>query len=376
MTGPIRVLQYIGGLGTYGGSQAYIMEVYRKMDRSKVQFDFVTFPDIKGGYLDEARSLGAVLYECPRYNGKNHRSFCQWWESFLISHTEYRIIHAHIRSCAAVYLPICKRHGLVTLIHSHSTSNGTGIRSLAKRIMQFPLRFEADYLFACSEIAGRWLYGERAMHSDKYRMIPNGIDIAKFQYDAKVRARVRAELGIGREFVVGHVGRFHEAKNHSYLLQIFSELCRITPSKLLLVGDGELRSNIEEQAKQLGIYGDVLFVGNTNHVSMYYNAMDVFAFPSKWEGLPVSVVEAQANALPVLLADTVTRDVDLTSYIHWLSIKVSPTEWVKKICSLREGKRGVLEASDMVNLNKFDSARCAQELQNFYLDQFKKDDRT
>ena len=146
-----KILHYIGGV-SFGGSQSFVMELYRKMDRSQLQFDFVVFPNEAGGIEDEIKTLGGKIFVCPRYSGKNHFEFCKWWKDFLRDHPEYHVVHGHVRSCASIYLAIAKKAGLVTIAHGHSTSNGRGVSAVFKAILQLPIRHIAHHLFSCSDM--------------------------------------------------------------------------------------------------------------------------------------------------------------------------------------------------------------------------------
>lgn len=364
----IRVLQYIGSL-QFGGSQSFIMEVYRKLDKKQVQFDFVVFPGENTGNYDEIISLGGKVFECPRYSAKNHGAFCRWWITFFEEHKEYRILHGHIRSCASVYIPIAKKYGVKTIIHSHSTSNGSGLSSAVKAIYQYPIRYLADYLFSCSDIAGKWLYGEKATKKNNYKIIPNCVDIDYFAYSEEMRRIVRKEWEISEDdFVIGHIGRFHESKNHGYILEIFREILKINPkSKMLLVGNG-----VEEGLKQLGADAELLnrmiCTGAQARPGKFYQAMDCFLFPSVWEGLPMSVVEAQAAGLPCLISDTITRNILLTDLVHQCSIGQEPKSWAEMIVQYADRKRCGCDKENKELLKPFDSRLVAEQLQTFYLE--------
>ena len=363
-----RILHYIGSLD-FGGSQSFVMELYRKIDRTKLQFDFVVFPNESGGIEDEIRALGGNIFVCPRYSGKNHFVFCKWWKTFLNEHPEYRVVHGHVRSCASIYLPIAKRAGLITIAHSHSTSNGRGTSAVVKAILQFPIRYIADHLFSCSDIAGIWLYGKKATGSPKYKMVPNCVEISRFSYSERNRSSVREEFNIPKDaLVIGHIGRFHEAKNHERIIKIFANvLKRHENTRLLLVGDGNLKSNIEQLGKLLGVYDKIIFTGAQASPSRFYSAMDVFLFPSKWEGLPLSVVEAQAAGLPCFVSDTVTKDVKLTNLVTYLSLELSDDEWTNVILGCIDHQTREITAQHQEKLLSFDSLKVARELQDFYL---------
>jgi glycosyltransferase involved in cell wall biosynthesis len=364
----VRVLHYIGSL-QFGGSQSFVVELYRKIDRRELQFDFVVYPGETGGLYHEIISLGGRVYECPRYSGGNHFAFCNWWNTFLTEHTEYHIVHAHVRSSASICLSIAKKHGCLTIIHSHSTSNGKGISAVVKCILQLPLRYISDYLFSCSDEAGKWLYGEKATHQSNYSIIPNCIDCKRFAYSEPVRKAIRDELGIEEDcFVVGHIGRFREAKNHKYLVRIFNEILNKNPnSKLMLVGDGELRGGIEEMCRQFGIKESVIFTGARQNTEQYYQAMDIFVFPSIWEGLPLSVVEAQASGLHCIISDKITRNVQLTELVEFYSLERTPEDWATRAMQYTVKIREMCDEEQHRSIMTFDNYNVAKKLQQFYL---------
>lgn len=366
---PIRVLHNIASLH-FGGAQAFLMNVYNNIDREKVQFDFVVTPEEKKDLYEQVEQMGGRIFVCPKYTGKNHFAYCRWWNDFFAEHPEYHVIHGHVRSTASIYLKIAKKYGLVTIAHSHSTSNGSGISAIVKNIMQLPIRHTADYLFACSDKAGKWLYGEKATKQPNYRMIPNGVDLKRFAFHEEKRRQMRNQLKITEDtFVVGHIGRITVPKNHQFLVELFAAYHKENPkSKLLLVGDGELFEAVQQQCTQLGIRKAVIMVGSKTNTEDYYQAMDIFVFPSLWEGLPVSVVEAQANGLICLLSDVITRDVDLTDQVKYLALN-NQMGWIDAVARGRRKSRVAITSENMLNLQPFDAAVVARNLQKFYLEQ-------
>lgn len=369
MSEPIRVLHVVSSMGM-GGIQAYVMNLYRAINKEKVQFDFVKHIEHKGVFEDEITQMGGKIYRCPQYTGKNHFAYCRWWDSFFKEHPEYHVIHGHVRSTASIYLKIAKKNGLVTIAHSHSTSNGKGLSSGVKNVMQLPIRYQADYLFACSDKAGKWLYGEKATKRPNYRMIPNGVDLKRFVFCEEKRQQMRQELGIAEDtFVIGHIGRITVPKNHQFLVELFAEYHKENPnSRLLLVGDGELFETVQRQCMQLGISNVVIMVGSKNNTEDYYQVMDAFVFPSLWEGLPVSVVEAQANGLSCLLSDVITHDVDLTDQVKYLAL-ADKKAWLCEVTDIQRKSRIATTAENMVRLQPFDATVVAKQLQSFYLEQ-------
>ena len=368
-TTPIRVLQVLGGLEA-GGAESFVMNLYRAIDKEKVQFDFVKHIEHKGVFEDEITQMGGKIYRCPKYTGKNHFAYCKWWDSFFKEHPEYHVIHSHVRSTASIYLEIAKKNGLVTIAHSHSTSNGSGISAIVKDMLQLPIRHTADYLFACSDKAGKWLYGEKATKQSNYRMIPNGVDLKRFAFCEKKRQQMRQELGIAEDtFVLGHIGRITIPKNHQFLVELFAEYHKENSnSRLLLVGDGELFETVQQQCTQLGISDVVIMVGSKTNTEDYYQAMDVFVFPSLWEGLGIVAIEAQANGLTCLVSENVPGEAILTENTKVLSIQ-SKGEWLDELKKVSVGERMQTKNN---SIQQYDICTIADRLQQFYLEQHEK----
>ena len=279
----IRILHILGGLER-GGAETMIMNLYRNIDRETVQFDFVIHTQEKQAYYEEILALGGRIYHFPAFDGKNLFLLKKLWNNFFKDHPEYKILHSHVRSYASIYFRIAKKYGLKLIIHSHSTSNGKGFISAVKHILQLPLRFQADYLMACSTESGKWLYGKKFYKKSNYRFIPNGIDMDQYDYSETTATAYRENLGLKDKFVLGHVGRFHEAKNHAFLLDVFAGVCeQRSDAMLLLVGDGDIREKIESKIQRLGLENRVVMTGSRDDVSKLLQAMDVFVFPSLWE---------------------------------------------------------------------------------------------
>lgn len=363
----IRILHVLGGLERRG-AETMIMNIYRNIDRETVQFDFVIHTHEKQAYYQEILDLGGKIYHFPAFNGKNLFLIKKLWDGFFKEHPEYKILHSHIRSYASIYFQIAKKHGLKLIIHSHSTSNGKGLTSAVKYVLQLPLRFQADFFMACSTESGKWLYGKNACKKPNYRLIPNGIDIDQFAYSETIAAEYRKSLGLQDKFVIGHVGRLHKAKNHMFLLDIFAGVCERRPdAMLLLVGDGDVREKIESKIRRLGLENRVLITGTRSDVSNLLQAMDVFVFPSLWEGLPVTVVEAQAAGLPCLISDMITNDVVISESVKRLPIENSK-EWIDAILSVDTHRKDV---RDKIKSAGFDVRDVAVVLKNLYIDLIK-----
>lgn len=360
----IRVIHVLGGLNR-GGAETMVMNFYRAINKTKIQFDFIIHTEEKQDYEEEILSLGGKIYRFPQFLGKNYYEMSSKWKDFFDNHREYRILHSHVRSYASLYIPIAKKYGLKTIVHSHSTSNGKGLSAIAKLILQYPLRFQADYFFGCSREAGEWLFGKKVVNSEKYYMLQNAIDTNLYIQNTKIRKEYRHEMGIEGKKVFLHVGRLHPSKNHSFLLKVFAELVKKeSDSVLLVVGDGELKSEIEKDIRELRIAHAVKMLGSRSDVPNLLQAADCFLFPSRWEGLPVTVVEAQAAGLPCFISDTITRDVDLSELVRYLPINNGFEPWVESIEKADLERMDVLEKIVKAG---FDIQSSAKWLSDFYM---------
>lgn len=361
----IRILQMIGSLDV-GGSQMMIINLYKKINRDEMQFDFIIDHKEQLYFEKEIKQLGGKVFYIPSIKSEKITNVRQKWENFLKKHPEYKILHSHVRSYASVYIPIARKYGLKTIIHSHSTSNGKGISAIVKRIMQYPLRFQADYFFSCSKEAGEWLFGKKVVNGEKYHMLQNAIDVQKYMYDENQRKKSRVELKIEDNTIVFmHIGRLHEAKNHFFLLEVFAEYQKkYKNSVLVIVGDGELRNGIENKIQSMNLNSNVKMLGARKDVPNLLQAADCFLFPSKWEGLPVTVVEAQAAGLPCLVSDTVTRDVNVSELVKNLSIKNGIEPWINAMENLKFDRKDV---SEDIRMAGFDIEESAKWLSDFYM---------
>ena len=325
-----RILQYIGSLDR-GGAQSAIMNLYDEIDRGEWQFDFVTH-DARSGELElKVKELGGRVYHLPALEEAGPSGFVSGWRRFLSEHDEWQVLHSHMRSTSALVLPFAKKEGMSTIVHSHSTRNDGGAKALVKAALQYPVRFQADFFVGCSSEAGRWLFGKRAFESDRYLYLPNAIDLSRYCFNESRRAAARARLGIEDKIVFGHVGRLHESKNHEFLLEVFEGLRQRFPNSiLLLVGDGPLHGHIESMVEEKGLGDSVLMLGDRSDVPDLLQAMDTLLFPSKWEGMPVSVVEALASGLPCYISETITHDVDICDDVKRLPTD-DPDVWVDAV---------------------------------------------
>lgn len=370
----IRVLHIVGGLGR-GGLETFIMNVYRNIDRSIIQFDFLkTSPD-EGAYEEEIKDLGGRIYSIqPRRNGiLNYRKELN---KFFEKHKEYKIVHQHVSSLSDINaLKIAKKNGVpIRIIHSHSTNEGSR-NSLFKifhyflhNVNQKRITTIANDFFACSEVAAEWILGRKLYERKNFKIIYNGIETELFKFDKKVRDIVRNEFNVENdEILIGNVGSFHHPKNHEFLIDIFHYLVKVRPkAKLLLVGDGKLRNHIENKVKTLDLDQNVIFTGIRKDVSRILQGMDLFLMPSLYEGFPVSVIEAQCAGLPCLLSDTITKETQITDLVKYESLNNSPEIWANKILDMiRSFERA--DTTDLIKEAGFDAKMIAEDLTKYYL---------
>ena len=368
MSKPIRVLHVIGIMNR-GGAETMIMNLYRHIDRSKVQFDFVENSSEPAVFDEEILSLGGRIFRCPHYNGKNHFTYVKWWNDFFKAHPkEYPIVHGHLGSTASIYLSVAKKYGAYAIAHSHSSGTDHSLHANLYQIMSYNTRNVADYFFACAEAAGKERFGSKVVSGDHYAVLNNAIDVNRFSYNPSVRNAVRDELGIGQiQLVVGHIGRYTKEKNHEFILKIFSELKKMdSNARLLMVGDGTLRTHIMQMAEQASLSSDVIFTGVRSDVERLVQAMDVFVLPSLYEGLPVTMVEAQTAGLPCIISDKVPSECILTEgLVDIMTLSASPEAWAEKILAKRAIPRTDRRAE--VAAHGFDITTEAVKLQEFYL---------
>lgn len=368
MAGPIRILHVFGNV-QLGGAESRIMDLYRHMDRSRVQFDFLVHTDKEGHFEKEILRLGGRIFRVPRFQLYNYFSYRKAMKDFFKGHHEFKAVQGHMTSTAAIYLPIAKRAGIpVTIAHARSAGVDKGLKGKLTGWMRRNLSQKADYLFTCSRLAGISVFGEKAVREGKTVFIPNAIDCQAFAYNEEKRAKLRRELGIEDKYVIGHVGRFHYAKNHEYLLKVFAALCGKGETEseyvLLLLGEGSGMEGARQLAGELGIAQKVYFLGNHSNVYDYYQAMDYFVYPSRFEGLPGTVVEAQASGLKVLMSDTICEEVAVTELVHTMSISGEPSMWADYLKDT-----GVYERVSHVEEMKkagFDVGAQAEKMTAFY----------
>ena len=364
MTSPLRVLQVVTKMER-GGLETFIMNMYRNIDRLRIQFDFLYHRNGCFAYDNEIKELGGRIYHVPQCNPFSFR-YIKMVNNFFLQHP-YQVVHSHIDCMSALPLAAAKRHGVaVRIAHSHSSRQDKDFKYPLKLICKRFIRREATDLFACGVDAGRWMF-----NTDDFIVVNNAIDVDTYEFDYNRRICMRRELGIsGDTLVVGHVGRFAPAKNHEFILDVFSEVVRLcSDSILILAGDGDLRLEMEHKAEVLGIADNVLFLGVRPDVPSLMQAMDVFLMPSVYEGLPLVLVEAQAAGLPCLISNSIPCDCNFKgSVLARKSLAESPSSWAAALVSMRVKDARRATGVTVVREAGFDAKVEAGRLAGFYLE--------
>lgn len=363
---PIRVAQIIGKwLG--GGVESVVMNYYRHIDRTKIQFDFICDEDSTNIPYEEIEKMGGKVILIPPYQKvfKYHKKLKE-----VLKSGGYKIVHSHINTLSVFSLFAAKCAGVpVRIAHSHSTTNKKEKKkNLLKQVLRpFSKVFATDYM-CCSELAGRWLFGNKEYDNGNVYLLNNAIDLDKFKYDEEKRKEKRKELNIeDSTLVIGHVGRFVEQKNHRFLIDIFNEVHKQKENSiLLLAGQGPLMEEMKEKVKILGIEDSVKFLGQRNDINELYQAFDVFCLPSLYEGLPVVGVEAQATGLLCIFSDDMTKETKVLDTTEFLSLNQSVEMWGKHILKSFEVYTRKTNQTEIKN-NGFDIRNEAKKLSDYYI---------
>lgn len=363
---PIRVLHVVTYMGR-GGLETMLMNYYRKINRNIIQFDFLVHRDFEADYDQEILSLGGKIYRLPRLNPAN-KKYLGELDRFFKTHTEYKIVHSHLDCMAGIPLKYAKKNGVpIRIAHAHSSNQTKDKKYLLKLIFKKNINKSATDLFACAQDAGTWMFG-----SNQFNVLNNAINTKAYVVNREIGQEEREELKIPEDaFVVGHIGRFAPPKNHEFIVEIFAEVLKVKHNSfLLLVGDGDLKGKIEALTTELGIRDNVIFAGLRSDVNRILQVMDVFLFPSTYEGLPLSIIEAQAAGLPCLISDKVPIECQKTDLVRQIPLRESLTVWRDAV--IDAGKVLKRDTFEEISNAGFDICSNAKWLEKFYLDKYRK----
>jgi glycosyltransferase involved in cell wall biosynthesis len=362
---PIRVLQIVTQMNR-AGLESRLMDIYRNIDRSRVQFDFYTCRKEIGSFDDEIKTMGGVVYYNDPLDLKRIHRMSNQFKLFLLSHTEYKIVHCHLNQWCGLVLKGAEQAKVpVRIAHSRTSLQKFTVKNMIKNVVKLSTNRYATHYFAVSIKAGEWLFGKRMIKSGKVEIWPNAIDCKKFVFNLQKREKMRKMLGLGNDLTLIHVGNLRPEKNHAFLFQIFKQVLDEQPSaKLILVGRDMMDGTTQSLAKGVGIDKSVQFLGSRSDVSDLLQAGDVFVFPSLYEGFPGAVLEAQAAGLPCVISDTITDEVCITNNVKQLPLgDIRP--WVEEIIKAVQYERK--DTSSQLYRAGYDITTLTEKLTDFYI---------
>lgn len=328
----IRILHMVGAMYP-GGMENFIMNLYEKIDRDKFQFDFVVHVQKENDYSEQIKKLGGNVYEVPRLTKNPIGSLMQLYK--IIKKNKYQIVIRHTANAlVAPQLLVAKLAGAKTICHSH---NETDPQATIHKMGKVLMKIAADKRLACSWKAGEWMFDKQ-----EFQIIHNAINVNKFVYSKEKAERIRKEFKLDGKHMYGHIANFIESKNHMFLLEVFGEIAKRDENAVFFcLGEGDLRSQIEAKIKELKLEEKVILTGIRHDVEDFMSCMDVLIFPSFFEGLPLTLIEAQIAALPAIISDTITKDVVITEGLVTMeSIGEKSEVWAKKAMEILERSKG------------------------------------
>lgn len=362
---PIRILNLFTNMN-YGGAETLVMNYYRNLDRTKVQFDFMVHREQRGAYDDEIEALGGNIYRMIPIYPQNFAKYKKMITQFFDEHDEYQIIHSHMSELGYFVFQEAKKRGIpVRICHAHNTPRGWDMKMLVRTFFKIRNKEYITHMFVCSSEAGKWLFGKDK--EERFIMMNNAIDAEAFRYRKEKRIDVRSKLNLNEKLVVGHVGRFNTQKNHPFLIEVFDEIHKLhKDSVLLLIGNGEEQEKIKHEVCEKGLENSVQFLGLRNNIADFMQAFDVFLFPSLYEGFGIALLEAQAAGLPCFFSEWIPEECIMTENVQAISLNASAKEWARKI--LDKVKNYQREDTYQKIVDKgFDIKTNAKWLETYYL---------
>ena len=311
------------------GIETMLMNYYRKIDKNEIQFDFLCNKAEIGEYEDEIRLLGGRIYRTPGLNPFKFHSYLVYMKRLFAEHPEWNIIHAHNDAFVAYSLFAAKCNNIpVRISHVHCASFPRTYKLPLAIFCRAMIPFCCTHKWACGIKAGVFYYGKNVVNDPEFHVHNNAIDVSMYKYNEEKRECIRKKYSLDRCKVIGHIGRFDYQKNHDFLIDVFADIEKKDPSaRLMLLGEGHLKNKVKEKVKRLGLEDKVIFTGSVSNTNDFYQAFDVFVMPSRWEGLPVTALEAQTADLPCVFADSITKEVNILQTNKFLSLKAPISIW-------------------------------------------------
>jgi glycosyltransferase involved in cell wall biosynthesis len=364
-----KVLQVVGGIDR-GGATIFITNNLKYNDNNKITYDFLIRQDYSA-YRSLIEASGGTVYVMPEFPKRFIKNWIETKHFFKNNAGKYSAIHVHANALLYMLpLKLAKKYGIkVRIIHSHNTKANKPIYGIIHKYNVKRVHKYANVFYACGMLAGKWMFKDK-----NFEVINNAIDINKFAFECHIRNRVREELQISETtIVIGHVGRFEEAKNHIFLLEVYYKyLEKNSDAKLLLVGTGSQETMIKEKVRELNIEDKVIFLGARDDVNCIYQAMDIFLLPSLFEGFPFVLVEAQTNGLPCIVSNNVSEECAVTDLVHSLSLEESVDVWADAVLRYAKRQENASYHSELMREKGYDIKDTSEKLLRVYLGQDKK----
>lgn len=314
------------GFVSYGGLTTVAMNYYRKINMEKYTMDFASVNEVPENLCIELQSNGSKYYKLP-----NRKNIISYMRQLALISKSYDIVHIHANSATATIELFATRNVPKRIVHIHNTT--CKHKFVHKALHPLFVHMYTNAI-ACSDLAGTWIFKK-----NEYSIINNAIDIERYSFSEHNRNIIRSKYGLTDEFIIGHVGKINQQKNHLFMIEVFNAFLKSFPnSKLMLVGEGDLRYEVEKKIEELNIKDNVILCGMVLDASIYYSAFDCVLFPSLWEGLPLALIEAQACGLPCIVADTITKEVDMNGCI-WQTLENDVDSWVEDIIQAKKKDR-------------------------------------
>lgn len=358
----IRILYVLASLDVCNGMVSYSMNYFKNIDKDKFQIDFIINDADDTTYFKEIKKSGSNIYVAPDFKINNILKLRNYLDYFFKTH-KYDIIHCHLANAGAFYLRYAKKYGVKTrILHSHATISADKLLKRIRNNIFIPIsRKYANHYFACSKAAGYYLFKNKNFH-----LINNAVYCEKYLFNNYIREKVRKELNIKDKIVIGNIGRFSPQKNHNFIIDVFNNLqSKYDDAVLILVGEGPIEHAIREKVQRLNLEDKVIFISKSKFVNELYQAMDVFLLPSLYEGLPVVGIEAQCADLPLVVSNNITKELDITNNVKFMSLNANIDMWVSEIMNSIKTERKQ-NKKNLEEMN-YDIYKEAKNLENIYL---------
>lgn len=356
-----RVLCIMSNMNA-GGAETFLMKIYYGLDKTKYQMDFCVTAN-ENVYAEKILFMGGIIYTIPAKSKNPIQSFYDIKKIVKDNNYKY-VLRINEHSLSVIDLLAARIGGAQKLImRSSNSASGTRISTFLHILFRFLPKRIPDIKLAPSILAAEYTFGKKSVAKGNVIIMKNGLDVTKYSFSQIARNNIRKEFGINSEFIVGHVGRFNLQKNHTFILETFYQFLHIRPdAKLVLVGEGVLFETIIEKAKEMGIIDSCIFTGVRSDVNHILSAMDVFIFPSFYEGMPNTVIEAQTAGLPCVISDSITEEADITGLVQYVSLNESAENWAEKISKIRNVNRQ--KVSEQIKKSGYDINDVVRQFEN------------